>query len=212
MFRSRRFALAALLENSHPRAVMKSQLFPRTCCRPLLFALTALALVLSGCVTRDVNPLQARAHKGYVDFYEESVGELSWQVDRFDEKAQAFRTVFSELEARPERILRLELPPGHHRLRVLFMNCFIREPAQVEVDVQEGRVTPVEVTVTPDGTTDVLRKEVRLGSTAGGRYGRSAKYTSSESGLYRVSARAQAAQSYAVKDRMPYARLPDLKP
>ena len=118
------------------------------------------------------------------------------------------------LRAQPDSkgILRLELPPGHHRLRVRFMNVFIREPALVEVDVVEGKIIPVEVVLKSAGTADVQRKEVRFGSTASGRYGRSAKYTSSEQGMYEASARALPPLPYAVQERMPYAALDEPKP
>lgn len=175
-------------------------------------ALAVAALLLAGCATHSVNPPQARAQKGYVDFHTDSAGELDWEVSRFDARAQKFTQLFVELDARPERILRLEMLPGHHRLRVRFMNVFIRTPAVVEVEVVEGKIVPVEVVLKADGTADVQRKEVRLGSTARGRYGRSTKYTSSEQGMYEASARALPPLPYAVQEQMPYAILEEPKP
>jgi len=48
-----------------------------------LLTLAALALGLPGCATRNVNPPQARANTGYVDFHADSPGELCWEVSRF---------------------------------------------------------------------------------------------------------------------------------
>ena len=59
-----------------------------------------LALI-TGCASPNVNPPQARAKTGYVDFYADSSGELSWEVARFDDRTQGFRSVFSELEPPP---------------------------------------------------------------------------------------------------------------
>jgi hypothetical protein len=58
----------------------------------LLFAL--LALWASGCATQNVNPPQARANTGYVDFHADPAGELYWQVERFDDRAQGFKKSF----------------------------------------------------------------------------------------------------------------------
>jgi hypothetical protein len=80
----------------------------------LLFAL--LALWASGCVTQNVNPPQARANTGYVDFHADSAGELYWQVERFDDRAHSFKNVFSELEPPTGGFLRLAFAPGHYRL------------------------------------------------------------------------------------------------
>jgi hypothetical protein len=171
-----------------------------------LLMLTAVSLLVTGCASSNVNPPHARVKTGYVDFYADSSGELSWQVARFDDRKQSFQSVFSEFEPPPGRALRLAFPPGHYRLRVTFINCVVREPGLVEVEVKEGMVTPVPVALIPDGTTQVETKEVRVGGTFKGRYGRSTKFGSDESATFRVSAEAQASVPYQVKERMPYAR------
>jgi hypothetical protein len=171
-----------------------------------LLMLAAAGLLVAGCASPNVNPPRARAKTGYVDFYADSSGELSWQVARFDDRMQGFRGVFSEFEPPPGRALRLPFPPGHYRLRVTFMNRVVREPGLVEVEVRDGLITPVHVVLIPDGTTQVETKETRVGGTFKGRYGRGTKFGTDESTMYRVSAEAKPALPYQVKEQMPYAR------
>ena len=168
--------------------------------------LAAAGLFVAGCAGPNVNPSQARTNTGYVDFYADSSGELSWEVARFDDHTQGFRSVFSKLEPPPGRALRLPFPPGHYRMRVMFMNRVVRQPGLVELEVKDGLITPVHVALIPDGTTQVETKETRIGGTFKGRYGRGTKFGSDESTMYRVSAEADAPMPYQVKERMPYAR------
>jgi hypothetical protein len=171
-----------------------------------LLMLAAAGLLVAGCASPNVNPPQARAKTGYVDFYADSSGELSWQVARFDARAQAFKGVFSEFEPPLGRVLRLAFPPGHYRLRVMFINRVVREPGLAELDINDGLITPVHVVLIPDGTTQVETKETRIGGTFKGRYGRGTKFGSDESTMYRVSAEAKPSVPYQVKEQMPYAR------
>ena len=168
--------------------------------------LTAVSLLVTGCASPNVNPPKARAKTGYVDFYADSSGELSWEVARFDDRKQSFQSVFSEFEPPPGRALRLAFPPGHYRMQVTFMNCVVREPGLVEVDVKDGLITPVHVALIPDGTTQVETRETRVGGTFKGRYGRGTKVGSDKSAMYRISAEANAPMPYQLKERTPYAR------
>ena len=168
--------------------------------------LAAAGLIMTGCANPNVNPPQARPKTGYVDFYADSSGELSWEVARFDDHTQGFKSVFSEFEPPPGRVLRLAFTPGHYRLRVTFMNRVVQEPGLAEVEVKDGLITPVQVALIPDGTTQVKTKETRVGGTFKGRYGRGTEFGSDESTLYRVSAEAKSALPYQVKEQMPYAR------
>src|ERR1035441_1154472 len=102
-----------------------------------LLMLAAAGLLVAGCASPNVNPPQARAKTGYVDFYADSSGELSWQVARFDDHTQGFRSVFSEFEPPPGRVLRVAFPPGHYRMRGTVMNCVVPEPGLVELDVKD---------------------------------------------------------------------------
>jgi hypothetical protein len=173
---------------------------------PFLLALAALALWVPGCATQNVNPPQARANTGYLDFHADPSEELCWQVARFDDRTQSFKSVFSDLEPPPDRVLRLAFVPGHYRMRITFLNRVISKPAEVEVEVKDGMITPVQVALIPDGTTLVEHKEQRLGPTIKGRYRNNTKYSSNESTMYRVSAGAEVLTPYQVKERTVYAR------
>src|ERR1017187_3566951 len=83
-----------------------------------LTALAVVSLLVTGCASPNVNPPRARANSGYADFCADSSGESSWQVARFDDRTQGFRSVFSKFEPPPGRVLRLAFSPGHYRLRV----------------------------------------------------------------------------------------------
>lgn len=168
-----------------------------------LFAL--LALWASGCATTNVNPPQARANLGYVDFHAGSADEFYWQVERFDAPAQCFKQVFSELAPPSGGFLRLAFAPGRYRLRVTVLNRVVRAPGLVEVEVRDGLITPVNVRMIPDGTTQVQHKEERIGATARSRYGNKTKYSSAEAVMFRLSAEAEPPISYRVKAQTSYA-------
>ena len=173
---------------------------------PSLLTLATLALFAAGCVSPNVNPPLARANTGYVDFHADYSAGLSWEVARFDERTRDFQRLFSEFEPPPGGVLRLAFPPGHYRLRVTFLNRVITQPAEVEVEVQDGNITPVRVTLTEAGVTFVQTKTASPGATAYGRYGRRTKIASDESVMYRLSAVGDAPVAYQPKERMPYAR------
>lgn len=172
---------------------------------PFLLALAALALGVPGCATQNVNPPHARANTGYVDFHAGSPDGLSWEVARFDDRTQGFKIVFSELEPPPDAVLRLAFAPGHYRMRVTFLNRVISQPAEVEVEVRDGMITPVPVALVPDGTALVERRERRVGPTVRGFYQRNTKLSSNESTMYRVSAVADAPMPYQARERTVYA-------
>ena len=170
----------------------------------LLFAL--LAVWALGCATQNVNPPQACANTGYADFHADLAGELYWQVERFDDRAQGFKTVFSELDPPAGGFLRLAFAPGRHRLRVTFLNRVIAQPAEVEVEVQDGKITPVRVVLTSVGTTQVETREVSRGGTVRGRSGQRTRLGSDETVMYGLSAVTDPPVPYQLKELMPYAR------
>ena len=172
---------------------------------PFLLALAALAWWVPGCATQNVNPPQARANTGYVDFHADPSGELSWEVARFDDRTQNLRILFSDLQPPPGGILRLAFAPGHYRLRVTFLNRIISQPAEVGVEVKDGMITPVQVALVSDGTALVERREQRVGPTVRGHYRSNIKLSSDESTLYRISAGVDALMPYQVKERTVYA-------
>ena len=189
-----------------------SGLRPKTNFRPILktiqflLTLTAIGLFVAGCATPNVNPPQARANTGYVDFHADASAGLSWEVARWEDHKREFQRVFWELEPPPGGVLRLAFVPGRYRLRVTFLNRVITKPVEIAVEVQDGKVLPVRVTLTEAGTTLVRTKEESRGGTAYGRYGRRTKIGSDESVMYDISATAEPPVDYQPKEQMPYAR------
>jgi hypothetical protein len=164
-----------------------------------LLTFAAAALLVSGCASPNVNPLHARANTGYVDFHADASPDLSWEVARFDEGTQAFHKVFSELDPPAGGFLRLAFAPGRHRLRITFLNRVISSPAEIEVEVQDGKITPVHVTLTESGTALVDRKTQNVGSSVLGRHGMRTKLISGTTPMYVVAAVADAPAAYQPK-------------
>ena len=171
-------------------------------------ALSILLCVILGfgCASPNVNPASPRPNVGYLDLYAETPDELSWDVREFVAEGKAFKRLFYELDPLPGRILRLALAPGSHRLRISFLDRPVLTPGDVDITVQDGKITPVRVTLSEAGTTSVETKKANLGSTAYGRYGRRTRIGSYQSSLYSVSAKAEPALDYRVKAAMPYER------
>jgi hypothetical protein len=170
-----------------------------------LLLLAAAALLVQGCASPNVNPARARANTGYVDFHADSPFELSWDVARFDDRAQTFKSLFSDLKPPPGGVLRLAFTPGGHRLRITFLNCVIMEPVEVEVEVQDGKITPVRIILTEAGTALVQSRQASRGVNYNGRYGRRLENRSIESATYSLSAEPGAPAVYQLKEQMPYA-------
>jgi hypothetical protein len=110
------------------------------------------------------------------------------------------------LEPAAGGFLRLAFAPGRHRLQVTFLNRVITQPAEIEVEVQDGKITPVRATLTSAGVALVETRETSRGGTAYGRYGRRTKISSDETAMYGISAVADPPVAYQHKERMPYAR------
>lgn len=170
-----------------------------------LLPVVAIGLSAQGCATGNVNPPKARANTGYVDFHAGASAELSWEVSRWDDRSRDFDLIFWDLDPPPGGILRLAFAPGRHRLRVAFLNCVIKKPVEVEVEVQDGKILPVRVTLTEAGTTVVETKSQERGGTAFGRYGRRTKFSSEEMVMYDISAVPAPTVAYQPRERMPYA-------
>jgi hypothetical protein len=119
------------------------------------------------------------------------------------------KKLYYEFHPVTEPILRLAFKPGHYQLRVSFLNQVITRPGTAEVDVRDGMVTPVTVTLLPTGTVRVENKEGQVGSTYYGRYGRRTRIRSSEANSYEVNAEPQAPVPYQPKAEMSYYHPPD---
>lgn len=165
--------------------------------------LVLVALTSPSCSTPNANPPSARADTGYVDFYTDSDLELSWEVKRFDPRSAKLKMVFNQFQPVEGSVLRLASPPGRQRFQIWFINKVTEGPQAVEVDVENGKVTPVHVTLTQAGQTSVDRKSyVRRATVRGGR--RAVNVATDEQGIYQIGAAAETAQTYQPKERMPY--------
>lgn len=111
-------------------------------------ALAVLGLLAGGCTSPNINPASAQPHTGYVDFYAVNADDLYWDITDVNRN----KKVFYEFNPVKEPILRLAFKPGHYQLRVTFLNHVITKPGVADVEVQDGMVTPVTVTLLPAGT------------------------------------------------------------
>jgi hypothetical protein len=169
-----------------------------------LLALVVLGLLAGGCASPNINPASARPHTGYVDFYAVNADDLWWDITDVNRNKKAFY----EFGPVKEPILRLAFKPGTYQLRVTFLNHAILVPGTADVEVRDGMVTPVTVTLLPAGTALVETKTGRAGGTYYGRYGRRTKITNTEAVSYEVSAESQPPAPFQPKAQMPYAVAP----
>jgi hypothetical protein len=167
-----------------------------------LLSLATLTMI-PGCRTANVNPAQAEAKTGYVDFYAPGGSDLYWEVKQYDAKAGTFKTVFSRAKPLDGPILRLSAPPGHHLFRITFLNRVILDPATVDVEAVNGRITPVRVELVKVGSTEVERREARLGLTVR-RFGPGARVTSYPANAHEVLATPQPSVPYGKKELAQY--------
>ena len=177
---------------------------PRQSAIRVWIAIVATVLLGLGCASNNVNPTTAHRGTGYVDFYARNDADLSWSIERLEADGGR-KSVFFEFDPLKENILRLAFKPGHHRLSVTVINRPILAQGTVEVEVGEGLVTPVSVTLADAGTGQVLSKEISVGGTAYGRFGRRTRIRGQETQLLRILAEAGPALPYQTKAQMPYA-------
>jgi len=169
---------------------------------PVLAGLTGIGLTfLMGCATGGVNPPRASENTGYVDVHANPSAEVRWEVARSIESAGEFRgLVISCFDPSPDGILRLALAPGPHWLRLTCLNRLTTGPTDIEVEVEDGKVTPVCVTFAGAGTARGENEFVHS------RYGQRTIIPENEEPIYRISATAGAPLAYRCKSEMPYAR------
>jgi hypothetical protein len=177
---------------------------PRVCA---FFLVGLLSLIVTGCASPNVNPPTPRAHTGYVDFFADDEN-LYWQVEQIGKDGKT-KQIFSLFAPLNEHILRLAFAPGQYQLRVTFMNHAIRYPGVVEAEVQDGMVTPIQVTLVDVGQALVQSKEVQGGATYFGHYGRNTRIRDNPDTMYQVNLVAGPASAYQPKAAMPYAQPSD---
>src|SRR5262245_32870709 len=100
----------------------------------------------SGCASDKVNPRKPVQGMGYLHVYSETnSNELFWEVQQFETQKNKHKLLYSELETVPNGVLRLALAPGTYSLRITVLNRVIVHPAAATVEIQEDRITPVEM-------------------------------------------------------------------
>ena len=164
-----------------------------------LFA-AVVALLADGCASPNVNPSIAKADTGYVDFYTGGTNDLYWDVT--DVKSNL--TVFSQFKPLGEPILRLAFKPGTYKFQVTFLNRVIDTPGITNVDVRDGMVTPVLVTLTPSGTSVVQSQRMQSGGTFHGSWGVRVRSTHNNTTNYDISVEPQTALPYQPREYMLY--------
>ncbi len=168
---------------------------PITCSKWLSAVLLALA---AGCATRDVSAPSARAGRGYADFYTVPKTEVWWKVDVLDPRRQNYREFTAQFKAPAEGIFRVEARPGRHKVRVSFVNQAIEAPAEIEAEVREGMITPIQVTINQGDSTYVRIVEDRVHNIYRNK---AADYQQQR---WRISAVAQPAVPYTPKEKTAY--------
>ena len=164
-----------------------------------------LGLLAGGCAAPNVNPVSARPYTGYVDFYAVNADHLCWDITDIKRN----KKVFYEFNPVQEPILRLAFKPGRYQLRVTFLNHAVTVPGVADVEVQDGKVTPVTVTLVSAGTVLVETRDGRLAGTYYGRLGRRTKISNTDAISYEVSVEPQPPVPFQPKAQMPYAVAPD---
>jgi hypothetical protein len=160
----------------------------------------------AGCVSPNVDPKGPARHTGYTDFYVDSPEVVCWQVVRMDDPSGEPVNLYEEYEPLEDRILRLAFAPGEYYLRISVLNHVVIDPARVVVDVKDGKITPVRVTLKEVGTTQVETRTVRVGGTYYGRYGRGTKLRLRAYGALKVNAVSLESVPYQTKAGMPYSQ------
>ncbi len=167
----------------------------------LRIVVIAIALLAPGCASTDVNPRVAQPRKGYVDFYADDNSGLCWQIQRLEPDELNGKTIFEEFKPRTKDVLRLAFAPGTYRFAINFLNRAIVEPGTVIVSVEDGKVTPVQVTLAETGKALIETRHERMGASYA-RTGRTTKVRASEGATFRVAAEAEQPMTYRPKEAL----------
>jgi len=171
-----------------------------------LLGLTFPLLIVAGCTSSNISSPTPHANTGYVDFYSQSDTDLCWEVQASRASGANFKTVFLDVKPPEGGVLRLAFAPGQHTLRITFLNRVITNPAQVNVEIENGKITPLAVTLTEAGSTTVVSKQTIMGGSPSMRGGRQTRVNSDETVRYDISAVPAAPVSYQPKEQMSYAQ------
>jgi hypothetical protein len=138
---------------------------------PAILNLALLALLAAGCASRDVNPAMARSDRGYVDLYTVPKSDVWWLVDVYDARDKTYKEFTAQFKTPEQSIFRVEAKPGRHKALISFVNRPVEAPAEGEVEVVAGMITPVRVTIEKGDASYVrtVDDRVRSGFSTAGR-------------------------------------------
>jgi hypothetical protein len=170
-----------------------------------VFGWSLVLLLVIGCQTANVNPRVAQSHTGYVDLYCPGDMNVSWDVKHFQSKSSKAKTLFSDVMPLNRPVLRLALRPGHHRLEITFLNKAVLAPDVVDVLVQAGKITPVQVALHEQGEITTRSQEYELRPTVQG-VGRAREVRTSLVTFYEISATVEQPIPYRPKEALAYAK------
>jgi len=167
-----------------------------------VLGLLGLWLMAGGCASPDVNPRTARTDRGYVDLFTQPKADVWWKVDVFDSRNQAFKEFTAQFKAPAQAIFRVEARPGRHKALISFVNQAVEAPAQVEIEVIAGMITPVEVKLEKGDSSfvRVVEDRARSGFATAGRN----KATDYSQERLRISATVLPPVAYSPKENAAY--------
>ncbi len=168
----------------------------------LLYALGGAIVVASGCAGPDVNPRAPRPGRGYVDLYTQPKTDAWWKVDVFDARIEGYKEFTAEFKTPGQDIFRVSARPGPHKARISFVNQAVEAPAEIEVEVRDGMITPVQVKIEKGDTSFVrdVDDRVRAGFRNGGRN----QVTDYRQQRWMISAKVQPPVPYTPKQSTAY--------
>ena len=104
--------------------------------------------------------------------------DLSWDVYRVDANGKT-KKAFPQYKPFPGNVLRMPAKPGEQRYRVGIFNRVTEGPEETTVNVEDGKVTPVKVTLVKSGTVTTQDKSYSFRGSAKG-YARGTKFSREE--------------------------------
>jgi hypothetical protein len=168
----------------------------------LLCAMSGILVLVNGCASPDVNPQASRPGRGYVDLYTQPKTDVWWKLDVFDTRSERYKELAAQFKAPEQAIFRIAARPGSHKARISFVNHAIEAPAELEVEVREGMITPVQVKLGKGDTSYVRITGDRAHS--GLRNAVRNEVTDYEQQRWQISATAQPPVAYTPKESTAY--------
>jgi hypothetical protein len=170
------------------------------------FSLFIATFLLVGCAGH-VKPKPV-AQTGCVDFYCETASGLSWDVLRFDPHSGKMKPAFSRYKPLPGNVLRVTSPVGMQHFQVGIFNKANRGPAQVVVDVEAGKVTPVKITLEHLGEVWVNREAYAFRGSSKG-YAGGTKIIAEKNDAVKIHAEGRRPQPFQPVENVAYNNWPN---